>query len=270
MSENLNGMFTATTETVSTSTRGLAGTAQLTALANSLTATIIKTIDDDIDTYKELFEASKTDHNMMDKLVTTLCNISLVDISCIETLSKETQNAMLKSQQSKRSRSKGKVMTLDNYRNMMSGALAELLLRRSIGKEKSATGSRRGAGTIEYTEEQLAAFANDQNDLKRELRNVQSKKSIMKSKADFTEDDERWQQLLTAEANLKSLRTASVTTVKTVVVDETRDKLLEALGDKDIDSLKANEAKALIKKLLEQTSEESQAESDTQEEEETK
>lgn len=109
------------------------------------------------------------------------------------------------------------------------------------------------SGSVEYTAEELEVFKNDQEALKREIRNVQSKKSIMKSKADFSEEDERWIQLLGAEDMLKGMRVGGGT-VKTVVVDKTGEQLKAELGDKDIDSLKAADAKALLKKLLEAAS----------------
>ena len=250
MSEKLNEMFAANTnETTTTNNRSLAGTAQLTSLANSIAAELIKKIDADLETYKEKFEASKTDHNAMDALIAEAYDLDSVDVNFLKELDEETLNAMLKSQQSKRSRSKSKTMTLENYRSLMSGAVAELLLRQAMGKPKSSLGYHRASGSIEYTAEELENFKNDQNALKREIRNVQSKKSIMKNKADFNEEDERWIQLLTAEDQLKSMRVGG-TRVKTVVVDTTKEKLLEELGDKNVDSLKSADMKALLKKLL--------------------
>lgn len=250
MSEKLNEMFAANTnETTTTNNRSLAGTAQLTSLANSIAADLIKKIDADLETYKEKFEASKTDHNAMDALIKSEILLVGPEYDFLRGLSEETQTAMLKSQQSKRSRSKNKVMTLDNYRAMMSSAISELLLRQAMGKPKTTLGYRRTTGSIEYTAEELEAFKNDQDALKREIRNVQSKKSIMKSKADFDETDERWVQLLAAEDSLKSLRTGGAG-VKTVVVDTTKEKLLEELGGKEVDSLKSADMKALLKKLL--------------------
>ena len=38
--------------------------------------------------------------------------------------------------------------------------------------------------------------------------------------------------------------------MKTVVVDTTKEKLLEELGDKEVDSLNSADMKALLKKLL--------------------
>lgn len=250
MSEKMKNLFVANTnESTATGARSLAGTAQLTSIANTISQELINKISTDTETYGEQFESSKTDHNAMDALINSMTDLSTVETEFLKELDEETLNSMLKSQQSKRSRSKNKVMTLDNYRNLMSGAVSELLIRQVTGKAKSSMGYRRASGSVEYTAEELEMFKNDQEALKREIRNVQSKKSIMKSKADFTEEDERWGQLLAAEETLKSMRVGGG--VKTVVVDKTGEQLKAELGDKDIDSLKATDAKALLKKLLE-------------------
>ncbi len=250
MTEKMKNLFVANTnESTATGARSLAGTAQLTSIANTISQELINKINTDTETYGEQVENSKTDHNAMDALINSMTDLSTVETEFLKELDEETLNSMLKSQQSKRSRSKNKVMTLDNYRNLMSGAVSELLIRQVTGKAKSSMGYRRASGSVEYTAEELEMFKNDQEALKREIRNVQSKKSIMKSKADFTEEDERWGQLLAAEETLKSMRVGGG--VKTVVVDKTGEQLKAELGDKDIDSLKATDAKALLKKLLE-------------------
>lgn len=250
MSEKMNNLFAANTnESTATSARNLAGTAQLTSIANTIAQDLIKRIGDETETYGEQFENSKTDNNAMDALINLMIDLSTVEAEFLKELDEDTLNSMLKSQQSKRSRSKNKVMTIDNYRNLMSGAVSELLIRQATGKAKSSMGYRRAPGSVEYTAEELEMFKNDQEALKREIRNVQSKKSIMKSKADFTEEDERWGRLLAAEETLKGMRVGGG--VKTVVVDKTGEQLKAELGDKDIDSLKAADAKALLKKLLE-------------------
>lgn len=254
MTKNLNEMFAMNAnETTTTNNRSLAGTAQLTSLANGIAAEVLKKVDADAETYKERIVDSQTDNNVMDDLIRELYDLESVDVNFLKELDEKTLNAMLKSQQSKRSRTKGKTMTMDNYRNLMAGSAAELLLRQVMGKPKSSLGYRRASGSIEYTAEELEAFKNDQDALKREIRNVQSKKSIMKSKADFDETAERWVQLLAAEESLKSLRVGG-TRVKTVVVDTTKEKLLEELGDKEVDSLKSADMKELLKKLLEEQS----------------
>ncbi len=254
MTKNLNEMFTTNTnETATTNNRSLAGTAQLTSIANSIVAEVMKKADADAENYREKIVDSQTDNNVMDDLVRELYDIKSVDDAFLKELDEATLNAMLKSQQSKRSRNKSKTMTLENYRSLMAGAVAELLLRQAMGKPKSSLGYRRASGSIEYTAEELENFKNDQEALRREIRNVQSKKSIMKNKADFNEEDERWVQLLTAEVQLKSMRIGGRGT-KTVIVDKTGDVLKAELGDTDINSLKAADAKELLKKLLAQAS----------------
>lgn len=248
---SINELFnTETNETTATNSRSLAGTAQLTATANELVAECVKKLNDNLDEYSEAFAASKSDHGAMDKLIAQLVDLDEVDVEFIKQLDDETVDGMLKSQQSKRSRAKGKAMTLDNYKSMMSGAIAECLIRKATGKTKSAGGARRMSGSVEFTAEQLEELRADQDRLKKEIRNVQSKKSIMKSKADFSEEDPRWQALLIAEEQLKSVREATgrATVVK---VDETKEKLAEVLADVDPQNMKAGDSKALLAKIKE-------------------
>lgn len=106
------------------------------------------------------------------------------------------------------------------------------------------------SGSVDFTAEQLEELRENQERLKKELRNVQSKKSIMKSKADFSEDDERWQALLVAEEQLKSIRVSTGRT-QVVKVDETKEKLAEVLADVDPSSLKAGDSKALLAQIKE-------------------
>lgn len=248
---SINELFnTETNETTATNSRSLAGTAQLTATANELVAVCVKKLNDNLGEYHEAFEASKSDHSAMDKLIAQLVDLDEVDVEFIKQLDEETVDGMLKSQQSKRSRAKGKAMTLDNYKSMMSGAIAECLIRKATGKTKSAGGARRMSGSVEFTAEQLEELRADQERLKKEIRNVQSKKSIMKSKADFSEEDPRWQALLVAEEQLKSIRenTGRATVVK---VDETKEKLAEMLAEADPEHMKAGDSKALLAKIKE-------------------
>ncbi len=246
---SINEMFNATENNeATTNARNLAGTAQLTAVANELVAECIKKLNDNLEEYREGFEASKHDHNAMDKLLAKLIDFDTVDVEFIKELDEATVDGMLKSQQSKRSRAKSKAMTMDNYKSMMSGAIAENLIRKATGKVKSASGARRMSGSVDFTAEQLEELREDQERLKKEIRNVQSKKSIMKSKADFSEDDERWQALLVAEEQLKSIR-VSTGRAQVVKVDETKEKLAEVLADVDPSSLNAGESKKLLAQI---------------------
>lgn len=250
---NINEMFNATENNEATSNaRNLAGTAQLTSVANELVAKCISELNDNLDTYRDEFAASQKDHSAMDALLAKLIDFDTIDVEFIKELDETVVDGMLKSQQSKRSRAKGKVMTMDNYKSMMSGAIAENLIRKATGKVKSAGGARRMSGSVDFTAEQLEALQADQEQLKKELRNVQSKKSIMKSKADFTEEDERWQALLVAEEQLKSIRVTTGGT-KVVKVDETKEKLAEMLSEVDTDHMRTSDVKdmlAQVKALL--------------------
>lgn len=248
-----NNLFAESNNTATTNHRSLAGTAELTAMASNLTNEVINQLNENIDEHMELFKASQKDHSAMDKLIEEMVDFSTVDYSFIIQFDETTVDGMLKSQQSKRSRCKSKAMTLDNYKNMMTAAIAEKLIRLATGKTKNAVGVRRNAGKVEFSEEELAALKEDQEQLKKELRNVQSKKSIMKSKADFSEEDERWQALLVAEAQLKEIR-VSTRKVKVVEVDTTKEKLEEAFEGidlEDIKVMKAADSKALLAKLAE-------------------
>lgn len=247
---SINELFNTAETMEATNARNLSGTAQLTALSNELVAKCIAQLNDNLEVYSDEFTASKSDHGAMDKLIDLLIDLNEVDVEFLKQLDEQTTDGMLKSQQSKRSRAKSKTMTLDNYKSMMAGAIAENLIRLATGKTKSAVGARRMSGSVEFTAEELEALKNDQEQLKKEIRNVQSKKSIMKSKADFTEEDPRWQALLVAEEQLKAIRvTTSRTTV--VKVDETKEKLAEVLSEVDVNSLKAGDSKSLLAKIQE-------------------
>jgi hypothetical protein len=137
-------------------------------------------------------------------------------------------------------------MTLEAYKTMMVGAICEYILRTVGNKPKSANGGAK-AKNLDYSDEQLQKFATDRDALNREIRNVQSKKSIMKSKANFDENSEAWLKLLDAEKMLKDMRESAVP-----IHDERLDKLQELVGaDLDIEKMKGNDAKGLLSKIKE-------------------
>lgn len=251
MTNNINEMFnTVENNETTTNARSLAGTAQLTSMANGLVAECMAKLSEQLDDYRELFMESQKDHNAMDKLLALLIDFDAFDVEFISNLDEQTVDGMLKSQQSKRSRAKNKLMTMDNYKNMMAGAIAENLIRKATGKVKMATGIRRASGSLDFTEEELEQLKEDQERLKKEIRNIQSKKSIMKSKEDFTEEDERWKRLLEVEEQLKSLRVSTRAT-RVVKVDETKEKLASAFADVDLEHIKAADSKALLAQIKE-------------------
>ena len=245
--EEMNNLFVAESNTSTVGTRGLSGTAQLTSVASNLAAEIIRAMNDNIEEYVDDIKKSQSDNNAMDALIERVRPLSEVDVDFLREIDEDTIDGMLKSQQSKRSRCKGKAMTMDNYRTLMTGAIAENLIRLATGKEKHAGGPRRHAGSVEYTVEQLQQLSEDQEKLRKEIRNVQSKKSIMKSKADFDENDERWQQLLKVEQQLKDMRIGI--THEVVEVDTTKDALSELLAGKDLSNMKASDSKELLAQI---------------------
>lgn len=244
----LNNLFVNETMETTANARQLNGTAQLTSIASKLATEAIHQMEADIENYRDRLQTSTKDMNELDKLIDELVKIEAVDVEFLKEISEETIDGMLKSQQSKRSRTKSKTMTLDNYHTLMTAAIAETLIRFACDKPKSHGGAKR-AGIVDYTPAELEAFEADQESLKKEIRNIQSKKSIMKSKEGFDETDERWLALLKAEQMLKDLRIGGSTTV--VEVDTTKNALAELLSDVVIDDLKAADAKELLERIKE-------------------
>jgi uncharacterized membrane protein len=246
MTEKLNTMFDVpTAEDGTTNARSLNGTAQLTNTSTVVANAILTAVNDDFEKFEENFTKSKTEHNAMDKLIAETHDLSAVDVEFLRAIEEDTLEGMLKSQQSKRSRSKGKVMTMDNYKVLMIGAIAEGILWIVLDKPKSAVGNRHAAGKVVFTDEDLVALADDQERLRKEIRNVQSKKSIMKSKEGFSEEDERWQALLLAEERLKGVRADAV---KTIIIDDTKNALTSMFDGVDTDNMKAAEVRDMLAK----------------------
>jgi len=231
----MNSLFNEATTEGATKRRSLEGTAQLTTQAMQLCNDIITKVNDDISngnllSYKELLAESKASPEALDKLINETDVLVTADVEWLKDLDERTIDGMLKSQQSKRSRLKGKTMTRENYTSMLTAALAEQLIRKAFNKTKMSV--RRSAGPLVITEDLLAHYANDQVDLRRELRNIQSKKSIAKAKDDFSEESEYWQSLLVAEEALKSVRIeGAVTQGKVIEVDTTKHKLMECFDN---------------------------------------
>lgn len=246
---NINNIFAnANNNNTTENSRSLAGTARLTSIANELAGEFMAKLSE-LD--ENSVVAAMHDNNLLDELIRSTITIDVTDEDreFFAELDDRTADGMLKSQQSKRSRCKSKDMTQDNFRSMVSAAIAELIIRSVYGKAKNATVGGGRKVNVSYTDEELELLANDQEALKRAIRNVQSKKSIMKSKAGFDETSEGWLQLLEVEAQLKSRR-VQTTQTKTVKVDETKAAVAELLAGADISKMKAADAKDLLSKIL--------------------
>ena len=237
---NLNNLFTASTKETK-GKRALSGTAEMTANAEVVVNNIFEELSNCYDDYAETFEQSKTDANAMDALINQFTDdFSDVDVSFLEKYDDEELKAMLKSQQSKRSRSKSKEMTIDNYNAMMNAAVCELMIRKYTGNAKTRTAGR---GSSIYTDEYLNSLADDQHELRRELRNVQSKMCIFRKKhpEDHSEFDE-YQELMRVENTLKEMR---------VPIEGHRVKMSEVTAALNVDAnaLSLEEAQQLIAAL---------------------
>lgn len=179
----------------------LSATAELTKLATDITNDILSEVrEKPLD--EELIEKSMDNHDAMDELINRVRPLDMVPTAFLVGIDEEEFDKMIRSQQSKRSRAKSKEKTAENYKTMMVAAVAEGLLRIAANKPKSGGGA---LGTVR-TEEDYAKLADDLEALKKAIRNVQSKKSIMKHKQGFSEEDPRWLELLEEEARLKELR----------------------------------------------------------------
>ena len=225
------------------STRQLDGTARLTSFANSLAAKLVREFADSEDDEKQaVITKAFTDTASLDLMVDAANESITEDCGWMSELDDELLDKMLKSQQSKRSRCKSKEMTQDNFTSMLSAAIAERAIRLALGKPKgNSSTQRRGA---RYTDEDIQKLADDQEALKKAIRNIQSKKSIMKSKAGFDETAPEYQELLEDEEKLKAVRIGGGH------VDVTKQAVRQLLTDVDINSLKAADAKDLLHKIL--------------------
>lgn len=221
-------------------------TQQLTTIAIKLADSALDKLNAQYEEYGELFNESKDNHAAMDQLIDELNLLDGVEADFLKELDSKAINGILKSQQSKRSRAKNKPeMTLENYHTMLVGAICENIVRNvcDLPKTHTAVGGRSGKSIFDYTPEEIQALGDDQDALRRMIRNVQSQKSIAKSKDDFDETSEKWIALLKIEAVLKDLRVA----LPTSRGDKTKAKLKELLADCDIEHLKAADSKELLK-----------------------
>lgn len=252
---SINELFDTKTNGATVSSRSLSGTAELTRISQNAAVRIIREMEEQIDDYREKIAKSANDSKAMDDLLNEFRPwADIDDESELRHIDDATVEGMLKSQQSKRSRTKGKTMTLDNYTTLMTATIAECILRELYNKPKSVSFSNRRAGIVDYTPAELEAYTEDQEALRREIRNIQSKKSIMKSKEGFDESSEQWQALLKAEMMLKDLRVGGHSSV--VEVDTTKNQLKEKLADINLEELDEKGPAALLASIQQMIAEE--------------
>lgn len=226
----------------------LPNTANVNAAAEQIALNVLGVILND-ETMVEAVKQSMVDSSVLDNLIDTHGNVSSHIGNWAEEVSETEADKILKSVQSKRCRCKKLVMTEANYKSLVTSAAAETVIRTVSGKYKNASRIGSNTAALVLTDEARELYTADQEALRKAIRNVQSKKSIMRARADFAEESLAWQDLCSYEAGLKSLRVASTTTV---VKDERAEQVAAALNNiEDIDKLKAADAKEALKHIQE-------------------
>jgi len=139
-----------TNQEVTNKSNQLDNTANLTRISADIAREILKRAEADAEKYQTKIVESQKSHDVMDQLINEIYDLTTVDIEFLKAESAEVLDRMIKSQQSKRSRAKSKEMTLDNYITMLTGAVAENLLRIAANKPKSAGGGGARRRAVAY------------------------------------------------------------------------------------------------------------------------
>lgn len=202
----------------------------------------------------EYLQSLYNDNDNMDAALNEHAPLASGDHGWTAEFSDEALTKMLKSQQSKRSRLKGKDMTQANFLSAVEAAAAERIIRLGLGKEKNVQTGVVRLDLNELTEEQAQFFTDNQVELGKAIRNVQSRKSQALRKG-MEPTDEAFVALLEFESKLKELRVATVrtTTVEVYKLTPAQEERINAatavetlLVDVDIDKLKLADARALL------------------------
>jgi hypothetical protein len=259
---------------VTTGGNQLAMTAALTTHSMKLAKQLLDVISSNQDQWADYVIASMQSHDRMNELVDEVLHLGGVeevavetedgekeivtegiqaeDISYLNGVSESELEKMIRSQQSKRSRAKSKAdpktgrLSEENYKMMLTGAIAENLLRLHANKPKSSGGGVPRSETG-FTDEELNEFRADQEKLKKAIRNVQSKKSIYLSKDGNTKDDPYYLRLLADEQTLKDIRDNgnSVVTTQIVEANKKAEEVLSTLPE----DIKAEDALKILAEL---------------------
>lgn len=243
----LNTLFATQDQTTTTGAKTLLGTQRLVETADTQVRQMLETIGAAPDVWSEQLIDSQKESSALDALIDSTCSVGTIDIEWLKALPEAELESMFRSQQSKKSRSRSKEMTIENYKSVVNATICTQLLRLALGKQRLAGVSGVRGEAVVFTPERLVGLARDQEQLRKEIRNIQSKKSIAKTKIGFSEDDEKWQALLVAEEQLKSVRVTGG--AKFVEVDRTKETIQEMLAELTIESLKRADAIDLLQAI---------------------
>lgn len=254
----MTNLFTTEHGAVTSGANKLNITASLTNVASGIASVVIERLlehVENVDTkeaYTKLFEDSKVDNDVLDSMIDQFTDLNVVNIDFLKEESEDTLDRALKSQQSKRSRTKTKPMTADNYKQLVTAAVSENLIRLALDKPKGTGGAVSG-GSSSLTEEEIKRLTGDVAAINKAIRNVQSKKSIAKSKLDFDETSERYQSFLAIEKQLKQMRAEAngVQSTEATEALEKQEKLKELLVNVNSKDLKLGEARSMIDQIQE-------------------
>ena len=228
----MSDLFAAPSAEESEVRRGLPGTVIVKTLATNMATKIMAKIPEADDDFLQRVKASQTSTAALDELVKDECGEELYNDE-VATFDQDEVKKLLKSNQSNRSRRKSMPMTQSNYVEMLTAAVAEWIVRESCHVQKSTTGIGRGRHAIEFDETSLKDLENDQEELGRVIRNVQSKKSSYKARhkdnPDY-EQDEEWLKLLEQEKTLKALRRTTPAGRKGVSVKKALQFIFDGVG----------------------------------------
>lgn len=206
----------------------------------------------DDETLKQDVIKSMEDYTVLERLIKNV--VQEADIETLKEIPMEDVKRMIKSQSSSKSHTKKKLKESGGegyFRTYVQSAIAEELLRRTYNIPKSSSGFGRVTRTsITYTEEELQELAQDQFKLRSAIRNVQSKKCTELKKLEKGETNERLEQILTAEEQLKGIRVAVAPQASVKV------KIVEKLDiTDDYSSMKKDELVKLLNDIKETANE---------------
>lgn len=245
---NLSGVFNSETTVVKGGKNQLALTANLTQVSTIIANDIVNRIDND-DNAESIVLSMYQDNNVLNHEVAIQLEAHPTDIEWLQSISIDDAVKMLKSQQSKRSRAKSATMSLTNFKTMLTAAVAEELLRRAHSISRTTVGASRMTELV-LTDEMIETYKNDQTKLAKAIRNIQSKKSVMKKKENFDESSEEWMKLLEYETALKSLRSNSnAVDMKTIEKAKKADEVEQMLTNLDTSKMKKADLEEALEKM---------------------
>lgn len=190
---------------------------------------------------KEVVVESFNETDAMDKLLVDFK--ADVTTGTVDTAEEPELVKLLASQQSKRSRTRGKEMTVPNYLALISASIAEQIIRLKLDKPKGST-SAGSSATEPFTEAQLETYGADLALATKRVRSLQSWKSTHK----HLENTAEWKIVCKNIESLVALRPAS-TTIKVIKPDPRYDAIRAELKDVDITKLSAKDKAALLEQI---------------------